>query len=147
MDVVSIAPLVGAVKVRCLCYGVLGLIGGIEMLKWLKEILAGDELRRKDETIQSYRDMLKQYEINHSEFNKIKLKAEILEACAGCSFNIDDAINAEIKLVADKYMAQQQAAMYSSLAAQQQMSMLGCSAGWQGGGRGLGSLGGLFGGH
>jgi hypothetical protein len=31
VDDVSIAPLVGAVKVRCLCYGVLGLIGDMNM--------------------------------------------------------------------------------------------------------------------
>jgi hypothetical protein len=31
VDVSSIAPLVGAVKVRCLCYGVLGLIGDVTM--------------------------------------------------------------------------------------------------------------------
>lgn len=116
------------------------------MLNWLKEILVGDELRRKDETIQSYRDMLKQYEINHSEFSKIKLKAEILEACAGCSFNIDDAITAEIKLVADKYMAQQQSAMYNNLAAQQQMFYSNSARGMSSG-LGLGSIGGMFGGH
>lgn len=90
------------------------------MFNWLKEKLAGDELRRKDETIQHYRDLLRSYEINHEEFKRVKLKAEILEMHLEQGVSIDDSIDAVLKpklsgyQLAVMYGDQQRAAMLNS---------------------------------
>lgn len=74
------------------------------MFNWLKKKLAGDELRRKDETIQHYRELLRNYEVNHAEFNRVKLKAEILEMHLEQGVILDDAINSAINKKRSEYI-------------------------------------------
>ena len=111
------------------------------MFEWLKNKLAGDELRRKDETIQHYRDLLKTYEVNREEFTRAKLKAEILEMHLEQGISLDDAINKAI--ATNRYS--NQIYDYHRMAAQQQMHMGGLGGTGQNSMLGAGSLAGLFG--
>lgn len=103
------------------------------MFNWLKNKLAGDELRRKDETIQRYRDMIQEYEVRYDEFIKAKLKAEILEMHIEQGISLDDAIKAAV----DKKIASHQSALYNQLSAQQNMNHYGQNS--------MRGLGGIFG--
>lgn len=103
------------------------------MLEWLKNKLAGNELRRKDETIQHYRDLLKAYEVSYEEFARAKLKAEILEMHLEQGISLDDAIKAAV----DKKIASHQSALCNQLAAQQDMNHYGQNS--------MRGLGGIFG--
>lgn len=112
------------------------------MINWIKEKLAGDDLRRKDETIQHYRELLKTYEVKHEEFTRAKLKAEILEMHLEQGISLDDAITKAI--ISNRYSSQIHD--YHRMAAQQQMQWNGLGQMSQNSMLGAGSLGSLFGG-
>lgn len=107
------------------------------MLEWLKNKLAGDELRRKEEAIQHYRELLRAYEVRHDELTRAKLKAEILEMHIEQGVNLDDAIKRAVSMSAPVLNPQLHNQM---MAAQQNMNSYGQNCM-----RGASSISGIFG--
>jgi bacterioferritin (cytochrome b1) len=71
------------------------------MLKWLKEILAGDELRAKDKIIDSYRERVRQLENVREQLERLELRVQIYEG----DKNMDELTTelAKYKAIEDEY--------------------------------------------